>query len=128
MSTSFHLAGISLFGCCPDSAYQTFNGYARLRGTAEVPVFKREEPLRLRQDGVAWRIGYQDIRVWSYSFGEDKVMTFPKRDTDVVVVELDEAFFRFRGPVAYRLRSYGGGMAGADGPPRLLSRGDAPSI
>lgn len=128
ISTSFHLQGLYLFGCCPDSGHQTFEGYAKLWAKPAVPVFKVEEPFRLYEDDEAWRIGYQDIQVWSYSFGEDKVMTFPKRDTDVVVVELDEAFFRFRGSVAYRLRPYGGGMAGADGPPRLLSRGDAPSI
>lgn len=104
VSTSFHLAGISLFGCCPDSAYQTFNGYARLRGTAEVPVFKREEPLRLRQDGVARRIGYQNTQVWSKSFGSEKLADFPKGRFRLVVLELHDEFFRFRGPVLYCVR------------------------
>lgn len=120
VSTSFHLDGLYLFGCCPDSGQQTFQGYAKLWAVPGVTVFKLEEPFRLYDDGDAWRIGYQDTRVYSRTFGADTLTTFPKRDTELLVLDLDESFFRFQGPVAYRLRPYPEAVAGLDRVPRPL--------
>lgn len=106
VSTSFHLHGLYLFGCCPDSGHQTFDGYAKLWSRKRVPVYKLEEPFRLYEDDTIWKIGYRDIRVWSDSFGADKLTTYSKRDYQLMVLDLDDSMFRFGGPVAYRLRSY----------------------
>jgi hypothetical protein len=115
LSTSFHLQGLYLFGCCPDSGQQTFRGYAKLWAVPRVAVFKLEEPFRLYDEGDAWRIGYRDTRVYSRSFGTDSLTTFPKRDTELVVLNLDESFFHFKGPVAYRLRPPPEAVAGLVG-------------
>lgn len=120
ISTSFHLQGLYLFGCCPDSGHQTFEGYAKLWSKEQVPVFKREEPFRLYEDGETWKIGYQDTRIWSSSFGTDKLLTFPKRDYRVVVLELDESFFQFRGRVAYHLQPHVEPFADISGARRVL--------
>lgn len=106
ISTSFHLGGIYLFGCCPDSAYQTFNGYAGLWGKRPVRIYKREEPFRFAQDAESWNIGYEDTRVWSRAFGTNMLTKFPKQDYQLIVLELEDSFFVFRGEVAYRLRPF----------------------
>lgn len=111
LSTSFHLKGIYLFGCCPDSAHQTFNGYARLWGASSVMVFKREEPFRLREGQDTWKLGYEDIQVWSRSMGREKLAEFPKSQYRLVMLELDESFFRFRGAPVYRLKPIADSMA-----------------
>lgn len=106
VSTSFHLKGLYLFGCCPDTAHQTFDGYAKLWSSHPVPVYKQEEPFRLYQDAETWQVGYQDTKVWSRSFGTDSLAKFGKRDHQLAILELDESFFTFRGRVAYCLRPY----------------------
>lgn len=106
LSTSFNLNGIFLFGCCPETAYQTFNGYAALWTRETVPVYKREEPFRLYEDGEAWRVGYEDTRAWSTSFGTERLTTYPKRTYQVLILELGEPFFTLRGPVVYAWRPY----------------------
>jgi len=116
LSTSFHLNGIFLFGCCPDSAYQTFDGYAALWAKQTVPVYKQEEPFRLYGENGTWRLGYKDTRVWSHSFESEKLMPYSKDNHQLLILELGEPFFQFRGSVIYNLKPY---SALSEGPSRL---------
>lgn len=122
VSTSFHLHGLDLFGCCPDSAYQTFNGYAKLWSLGEVPVYKKEEPFRLYADDGAWRLGYEDTRAWAPVYGAERLTTYSKRDHQLLVLELEESFFELGGAAVYHLRPYSDRAAGVEGVPLLVEK------
>lgn len=101
VTSSFHLNGIMLFGCCPNSAAITFNGYARWLNRPPVTVYKNEPPLVVEEDDQVYRIGYRNTEVWAKSIGTVRAETYSKRDFVLVRLEIDESFFQLRGPLVY---------------------------
>jgi hypothetical protein len=97
-----------MFGCCPNSAWVTFDGYAKWLNRQRVPVYKHEPPFFLEQDNGVYKIGYRVTEVWSKSFGSFRSTTFPKREYQVVKLEIAEPFFHLRGPLAYTVEAYNG--------------------
>ncbi len=103
VTSSFHLGGMMMFGCCPNSASVTFDGYARFLHREPVAVYKDEPPMHLEQDDRVYRLGYQDSEVWSKSFGSIQPASYSKRRYRLFLLEIDEPFFYLRGPLVYRL-------------------------
>lgn len=101
-TSSFNLEGLMLFGCCPQTAPTTFDGYARRFKVPRVPVYKEEPPLELDDEGPAYRIGYRDVQVWSASFGAARLSRYPRQTHRLVRLELAESFFRLRGAARFR--------------------------
>lgn len=106
VTSGFHLNGIMMFGCCPNSAQVTFEGYARWLRLQSVPVYKRETPFFLEQGDEAYRIGYRDTEVWSKSFGAMRGTVYSKRAYRLLLVEIDESFFHLRGSLVYNVAPY----------------------
>lgn len=111
LSTSFNLNGIFLFGCCPDSAYQTFNGYAKLWGRDKVEVYKYEEPFRIYEDEEVWRLGYQDTRAWAPVYEAERLVTYAKQGHRILVFKIGESFFTFRGGGGYQVHPHWDGSS-----------------
>ena len=103
VTSSFHMNGIMMFGCCPKSASITFRGYSKWLNVPEVMVYKNEPPLVVEEDSQAYRIGYRNTEVWTKSFGTLRPISYPKRDFVLLRLELDEAFFQLRGPLVYNV-------------------------
>ena len=109
VSTSFHLNGIHLFSCCPATAQPTFDFYADWRDVPRPVVFKQEEPFRLSEEAMAYRLGYPPTEVWQEpSTGGDTLSTYPKKDYQLVVMDIGESTFLPGGPLQYRVQSYRG--------------------
>jgi len=108
LTSSFHLDGIMMFGCCPNSAWVTFDGYAKWLNHQRVPVYKHEPPFFLEQDDGVYKIGYKVTEVWSKSFGSFRSIAFPKREYQVIRLEIAEPFFHLRGSLAYTVEAYDG--------------------
>lgn len=100
--TSFHLQGVPLFGGIPSGASAVFNRYARQLSVPPVPVYKLDNGATFQEDGAHVAIGY----------GHDPATVYSKRDYHLVVLNLEESFFRFRGSPVYRIRD-GSGLGGS---------------
>lgn len=111
VTSSFHLNGIMMFGCCPKSASITFQGYAKWLNVPAVMVYKNEPPLVLEEDNQVYKIGYRNTEVWTKSFGALRSVSYPKRDFVLLRLELDESFFQLRGPLVYNVALSRGGFA-----------------
>lgn len=111
VTSSFHLNGIMMFGCCPKSASITFQGYSKWLNVPAVMVYKNEPPLVLEEDNEAYKIGYRNTEVWTKSFGTLRFVSYPKRDFVLLRLELDEAFFQLRGPLVYNVAPLTGDSA-----------------
>jgi len=103
VTSSFHMHGLMLFGCCPKSASITFQGYSKWLNVPAVMVYKNEPPLVLEEDSQAYKIGYRNTEVWTKSFGTLRSVSYPKRDFVLLRLELGEAFFQLRGPLVYNV-------------------------
>jgi len=111
VTSSFHLNGIMMFGCCPKSATITFQGYSKWLNVPVVMVYKNEPPLVLEEDSQAYKIGYRNTEVWTKSFGTLRLVSYPKEDFVLLRLELDEAFFQLRGPLVYNVAPLTGDSA-----------------
>ena len=103
VTSSFHMNGIMMFGCCPKSASITFQGYSKWLNVPAVMVYKNEPPLVLEEDNQVYKIGYRNTEVWTKSFGAVRATEYSKRDFVLLRLELDEAFFQLRGPLVYNV-------------------------
>jgi len=109
VSTSFHFNGIYLFWCCPASAQSTFDFFADWRGVPRPVVFKQEEPFRLSEDSMHYHIGYPQTEVWQEpSTAGGTFSAYPKKDYQLVVMEIGESTFLPGGPLQYRFQPYRG--------------------
>ena len=108
VTSSFHLGGIMMFGCCPNSAWVTFDGYAKWLNRRRVPVYKHEPPFYLEQNDGVYKIGYKVTEAWSKSFGSFRSTTFPKRQYQIIKLEIGDSFFRLRGGLDYNVSAYAG--------------------
>jgi hypothetical protein len=111
VTSTFHMNGIMMFGCCPKSASITFEGYSKWLNVPAVMVYKNEPPLVLEEDAETYRIGYRNTEVWAKSFGTLRLVSYPKRDYVLLRLELDEAFFQLRGPLVYNVAPLTGDSA-----------------
>ena len=103
LSSSFHMDGIMMFGCCPHSASLTFDGYAKLFNRERVAVFKEEPPLHIVQDGESYQLPYQNTAVWSHAFGAIGSTRYSKQRYQLVRLKLDESFFHLWGALMYQV-------------------------
>lgn len=103
VTSSFHMNGLMMFGCCPKSASITFQGYAKWLNLPAAMVYKNEPPLVLEEDDQVYKIGYRNTEVWTKSFGTLRSVSYPKRDFVLLRLELDESFFQLRGPLVYNV-------------------------
>ena len=109
VSTSFHFNGIYLFWCCPASAQSTFDFFADWRGVPRPVVFKQEEPFRWSEDPTYYHIGYLQTEVWQgASTAKEAFATYPKKDYQLVVMDIGESTFLPGGPLQYRVQPYRG--------------------
>lgn len=109
VTSSFHLDGFMMFGCCPNSASVTLDGYAKRLGVPRVPVYKMESPFTLVPDHSAYRIGYRDTEAWSKTPGSLRTIDYAKDSHQLFRLELDESFFQLRGDLKYRVVKAEGG-------------------
>jgi len=105
VTSSFHLDGNMLFGCCPHAALVTADGYARLLNQPRVLVYKNEPPLQVREDDEAYILACQDTALWSRTFGEAQTAIYPKQHYKLVRLELEESVFHLRGALTYHIDS-----------------------
>lgn len=105
VTSSYHLNGIMMFGCCPGAAPSTLFGYAKLHGLDFVPVYTIDKTFRFEEDAQRYRLGYEYSNIMSVRRGEVDWVDYPKEEYDLRVLELGESFFRLRGPLEYSIRT-----------------------
>lgn len=101
-TSSFDLGGLMLFGCCPETAFMTVDGYAHLQNIPRVPVYKDEPPLRLEQTDNEYRLGYEETSVFSAG-SPARVDHYSKETHRIVWLDIDESFFTLRGAPTYHV-------------------------
>jgi len=106
--TSFHFDGIFLFWCCPQSASYTFNFYADWRGIPRPLVYKWEGPFMLREESDQLILGYRPTAVWEDHSQPATFRTFPKRDHQLIVLDIGESTFDPGSPLVYEFMPYSG--------------------
>ncbi|TAJ24087.1 MAG: hypothetical protein EPO64_09985 [Nitrospirae bacterium] len=105
VTSSYHLNGIMMFGCCPGAAPSTIFGYAKLYGLDYVPVYTIDKTFRFGEDPERYRLGYEYSNILSHRQGEVNWVDYPKQDYDLQVIEIGESFFRLRGSLEYSTRA-----------------------
>jgi hypothetical protein len=108
VSTGFHFDGIFLFWCCPQTASHTFDFYADWRGVPRPLVYKWEGPFMLREESDQLILGYRPTAVLEDHSQPGTFRTFPKRDHQLIVLDIGESTFDLGSSLAYGFRPYSG--------------------
>lgn len=106
ITSSFHLGGIMMFGCCPTAASVTIDGYAKLLKRKLIAVYKYEPPFHFEQWGEIYRVGYKDTEAWSNTKGTFRYREYARPKYRVMRVKIADAFFHLRGGLSYHVSSY----------------------
>jgi len=108
VSTSFHLNGIMMFGCCPNTTSHAFNFYADSRGVPRPLVYKYEEPFRLMDEQSRYILGYLPAAVWQDPSDKGEFRSYDKRNHQLMVVEIGESTFHLGGALTYAFKQFDG--------------------
>jgi hypothetical protein len=117
VSTSFHLNGIMMLSCCPNTTPYTFNFYADSKGVPRPLVYKYEEPFRLLDEENRYTLGYLPTGIWQEPSERGEFQSYDKRTHRMLVMEIGELTFHLGGALTYAFTPFDGAGRGAT--PRL---------
>lgn len=108
VSTSFHLNGIMMFGCCPNTTPYIFNFYADSNGVLPPLVYKDEEPFRLMDEQNQYTLGYLPTGIWQEPSVKGEFQSYDKRNHQLVVMEIGPSTFHLGGALTYVFKQFDG--------------------
>lgn len=108
VSTSFHLNGIMMFGCCPNTTPYIFNFYADSNGVPRPLVYKDEEPFRLMDEQNQYTLGYLPTGIWQEPSVKGEFQSYDKRNHQLMVMEIGPSTFHLGGALTYVFKQFDG--------------------
>lgn len=116
VSTSFHLNGIMMLSCCPNTTPYTFNFYADSKGVPRPLVYKYEEPFRFVNEENRYILGYLPTGIWQEPSDRGEFQSYDKRTHHMLVMEIGESTFHLGGALTYAFTPFdGAGRAAGTG-------------